>query len=813
MAQRPGPPSGGTRVPPVVPLLALPDQVLLPYGVMRFEASGAASIALVEHLLKAESSGTSGIRDLLVGVVPYLSHATPAQEPDANDGAGDGEGQAAPSGGLFPVGTAARIMQLVRTENPRSFALLLQGVCRFRVDSIDASAPYLRASVTQVDLRPEDFDNGASNWGVRGAADGHGEHADHDDAVPPSNNNADADADAEPPVTRLRAAARALVSRLQRRLGRAAVRHVAAALASAPPPQLAWLLAGASEATLLERLELLASENEEDTAELILRLITRQVGGSSTSSTSVDGLKGTLARRADRLGPTSRLPGVLSVPGLVPPTARNAGAGFKANAGRGANDEWSPEDGEDPEDLDLLERRLRAAQPPPEVLKVASRELKRLKSMGENQPGASATRAYLECLSELPWRASSEDLRARGVVEHAARSLAEARGILDEQHYGLDKVKERIVQYLAVRQLTQLATASAGGHPVVAAGEAAAAAAAAKVPPPTNARPRAPAGAARPSNAVPSPSPPRAAAKKPYDGPKAPINAAQTVLCFAGAPGVGKTSLGQSIAKALGRPFARVSLGGVRDEADIRGHRRTYVGAMPGRIIEAMRRAKCNDPVILLDELDKTGKDIRGDPAAALLEVLDPEQNHAFVDHYLNVPFDLSKVVFVATANDVSLIPPPLLDRMELIRLAGYTLDEKVAIAARHLLPRAVRMHGVPPSHFIMPPESCAYLATHYTREAGVRTLGRHLAALCRNAAVNVMADLAPAPFPHSRHGQFVVHPQKLHHTDCSRTGADAEAKGRGRVTAVQSRTSAPTRVPRSTPLQHRTPDTRRTRL
>ena len=734
-----GPPSAGAQQA-TLPVLALPDNVLLPYGVMRFEASGAASISLIEHLLTDAKTNSGNAKDLMVGVVPFLSQPTngdastsPADEPspfENNSGEHEsGNHEKTNGGGLFPVGTAARVMQLVRTENPRSFALLLQGVCRFRIDSVDTSAAYLRAKVTQIDLTPEDFEGGASNWGVPAALKSGG--GDMDD-VPP---------DVDPPVTRLRAAARALVSRLQRRLGRAAVRHVAAALASAPPPQLAWLLAGASEATLLERLELLASENEEDTAELILRLITRQVGGEAGASGS-GVIRGTLAQRSKNV---NRLPGVLNIPGIARPSPF-ASSSSKAPPGRGANDEWSPEDGEDPEDLDILERRLKAAQPPPDVLKVASRELKRLKSMGENQPGASATRAYIECLAELPWRASSEDLRARGVVEHGARSLAESRKILDEHHYGLDKIKERLVQYLAVRQLTQLT--SVGNASAVVASPSPSEAEAKANSKGVGVR-RAPAGTENPSDGGMGGNAPTVTNVQPPPRARAPpssastqLSAAQTVLCFAGAPGVGKTSLGQSIAKALGRPFARVSLGGVRDEADIRGHRRTYVGAMAGRIIEAMRRARCNDPVILLDELDKTGKDIRGDPAAALLEVLDPEQNHAFVDHYLNVPFDLSKVVFLATANDVSMIPPPLLDRMELIRLAGYTLDEKVSIASRHLLPRSIRMHGVPPSHFIMPPESCAYLAEHYTREAGVRTLGRHLAALCRHAAVSVMAEV-----------------------------------------------------------------------
>ncbi|XP_028079391.1 lon protease homolog 2, peroxisomal-like isoform X2 [Camellia sinensis] len=316
---------------------------------------------------------------------------------------------------------------------------------------------------------------------------------------------------------------------------------------------------------------------------------------------------------------------------------------------------------DDEDDVSSLERKMQNAGMPPDTWKHAQRELRRLKKMQPQQPGYSSSRVYLELLSDLPWQKVSE--------EHEL-DLRAARERLDSDHYGLDKVKQRIIEYLAVQKL-----------------------------------------------------------KPEARGP---------VLCFVGPPGVGKTSLASSIAAALGRKFVRISLGGVKDEADIRGHRRTYIGSMPGRLIDGLKRVSVCNPVMLLDEIDKTGSDVRGDPASALLEVLDPEQNKTFNDHYVNVPFDLSKVVFVATANRLQPIPPPLLDRMEVIELPGYTPEEKLRIAMRHLIPRVLDQHGLS-SEFLQIPEAMVNLVIQrYTREAGVRNLERRLAALARAAAVSV---------------------------------------------------------------------------
>ncbi|KAF2308711.1 hypothetical protein GH714_013729 [Hevea brasiliensis] len=330
---------------------------------------------------------------------------------------------------------------------------------------------------------------------------------------------------------------------------------------------------------------------------------------------------------------------------------------------------------DDEDDVAALERKMQSAGMPSNIWKHAQRELRRLKKMQPQQPGYNSSRVYLELLADLPWQKASEENDL---------DLKAAKERLDSDHYGLVKVKQRIIEYLAVRKL-----------------------------------------------------------KPDARGP---------VLCFVGPPGVGKTSLASSIAAALGRKFVRISLGGVKDEADIRGHRRTYIGSMPGRLIDGLKRVGVCNPVMLLDEIDKTGSDVRGDPASALLEVLDPEQNKTFNDHYLNVPFDLSKVIFVATANRAQPIPPPLLDRMEVIELPGYTPEEKLRIAMRHLIPRVLDQHGLS-SEFLQIPEAMVKLVIQrYTREAGVRNLERNLAALARAAAVRVAEQEQAVPLSKDMH-------------------------------------------------------------
>ncbi len=318
------------------------------------------------------------------------------------------------------------------------------------------------------------------------------------------------------------------------------------------------------------------------------------------------------------------------------------------------------EDDGDQGDLDGLEERLAKAGLPKEADDVAKKQLKRLRSMQVGSAEYTVVRTYLDWILDVPWSESTED----------NLEIAEVRKVLDEDHYGLDKVKKRIVEYLAVRKL-----------------------------------------------------------KKDKKGP---------ILCLVGPPGVGKTSLGRSIAKSLGRKFVRVSLGGVHDEAAIRGHRRTYVGALPGQLIQGMKKAGTINPVFMMDEIDKVGHDFRGDPSAALLEVLDPEQNNTFADHYLEIPYDLSNVMFVATANVADPIPPPLRDRMEILEIPGYTRREKLAIAREHLIPKQLEEHGLTPERLSITDEAVEELIEHYTREAGVRSLERTVASVIRGVAVKV---------------------------------------------------------------------------
>src|SRR5450432_1968855 len=316
------------------------------------------------------------------------------------------------------------------------------------------------------------------------------------------------------------------------------------------------------------------------------------------------------------------------------------------------------EKGGEQAEAEQLRERLEKADLPEEILKEATRELNRLEKLPPGAPDYNVIRTYLDYVLELPWRKGTED----------SLDIARARQVLDEDHYGLKDVKERILEHLGVLKLNP--------------------------------------------------------------------NAKAPILCFVGPPGVGKTSLGQAIAHSMGRKFERMSLGGVHDEAELRGHRRTYIGAMPGRVLQAMRRAGVNNPVLMLDEVDKLGRDFRGDPAAALLEILDPEQNKTFRDNYLDLPFDISKVLFVTTANALDTIPQPLLDRMEILRLSGYSEEEKQQIARRYLIPKQLKATGLSEEEVEFTDDGLQSIIRNYTREAGLRRLERAIARVTRKVTL-----------------------------------------------------------------------------
>jgi ATP-dependent Lon protease len=333
------------------------------------------------------------------------------------------------------------------------------------------------------------------------------------------------------------------------------------------------------------------------------------------------------------------------------------------------------EDDDSQNEIEEFRERLAKAGLPPDAMKEADRELKRMEKMHPEGAEFTVARTYIDWLCELPWTATSED----------NLDITHAQHVLDDDHYAMEKAKQRIVEYLAVRKL-----------------------------------------------------------KNDMKGP---------ILCLVGPPGVGKTSLARSVARSMGRKFERIALGGVRDEAEIRGHRRTYVGALPGRVIRSLRRAGTRNPVMLLDEIDKLGSDFRGDPSSAMLEVLDPEQNVSFTDHYLDLPFDLSKVLFIATANQLDPIPSALRDRMEVIEIAGYTRLEKIHICRTHLIPRQMDTHGITDKHMELTDDALNALIENYTREAGLRNLERELASVCRKVAIQVAVD------PETK---IVVDPDKL---------------------------------------------------
>jgi ATP-dependent Lon protease len=464
-------------------------------------------------------------------------------------------------------------------------------------------------------------------------------------------------------------------------------------------------MVAATDSTFEEKLQVLATLDIRRRMEKAIEILQRQMtnmGGNVKMTTFTENLP-SQSVDISRLPNQSRdsfikqaLSGMRG--GSGPP-----GLGGGPGGGSGADEEAN--------ELEELKQRLDDAKLTPEAQKVAEKELKRLRKMNPAGAEYGVCRTYLETLAEIPWSASTED-------RLGSETLTRARKQLDNDHYGLEKIKKRLLEYLAVLKLKQTVNANLEAEIRQASETAEKKATAAQ------------------NDATQAESSREAEKQLQLLKSKQMIDKSP-ILLLVGPPGTGKTSLAKSVATALGRKFHRISLGGVRDEAEIRGHRRTYVAAMPGLIVNGLKKVAVNNPVFLLDEIDKVGgANFHGDPSAAMLEVLDPEQNHTFVDHYVNIPLDLSKVLFIATANSLDTIPPPLLDRMETIGLSGYTTIEKRHIASRHLVPKQIATNGLATENVQLPDDTLDTIITSYTREAGVRSLEREIGAVCRAKAV-----------------------------------------------------------------------------
>lgn len=606
------------ELPSRLGILPFRNKVLLPGAIVRIRCTSPASVKLVEQeLWQREEKGLIGVLPVRDAADTVGSVLSPGLGQDSGDRNSKGQQEGLDShkqDGKSPQepihwhkrGVAARALHLSRgVEKPSgrvTYVVVLEGLCRFSVQELNARGSYYVARVSRLDMTKAEMEQ------------------------------AEQDSDLIILSRQFKATAMELISILeqkQKTVGRTKV-----LLETLPVHRLADIFVASFEISFEEQLSMLDSVDLKKRLLKATELVERHLQSIRVAERITQKVEGQLSKSQKEF------------------LLRQQMRAIKEELGDNDDDE---------DDVAALERKMQSAGMPPSIWKHAQRELRRLRKMQPQQPGYSSSRVYLELLADLPWQKVSEepelDLRA-------------AKERLDSDHYGLVKVKQRIIEYLAVRKL-----------------------------------------------------------KHDARGP---------ILCFVGPPGVGKTSLASSIASSLNRKFIRISLGGVKDEADIRGHRRTYIGSMPGRLIDGLKRVGVSNPVMLLDEIDKTGSDVRGDPASALLEVLDPEQNKTFNDHYLNVPYDLSKVIFVATANRAQRIPPPLLDRMEVIELPGYTPEEKLKIATKHLVPRVLDQHGLSTDILKIPEEMVKLIIQRYTREAGVRNLERHLAALARAAAVKV---------------------------------------------------------------------------
>ncbi|KAI9794460.1 MAG: hypothetical protein M1816_005530 [Peltula sp. TS41687] len=678
-----------------LPLIPLPkDQVLLPGCILRIPLSNRPDLrALFPYVVNASASPTqrqpnSGerIKPPDVGCVPV---STPhevsagqkrAREKDADEGNHGVRSEVSPqqvnTRNLYHIGTVAVIREF-RGKGVEDLALVVQGVRRFRIESISQTKPFLEAKVTYSD---EDESQSAPDAEIQAlylklktVAREHLQLIRMSTTFLPGTLS---------PLTPL------LARQLELFVSQKEI-HEAGKLADFMSSLLH------TPTTTKELLEVLAAWDLKVRLEKTIELLSKQVLQLRKIArySMFNFITGPPSRAIDPkktgldIKPRLSLDGV--VLGQMPP-------GFPSRPNEGEGNE-----------LDDLKRKLDNAQLSAEAEKVAQRELKRLRRMNPAQAEYQVCRTYLETLSEIPWNKMTEDRLGQN-------SLEVARKQLDDDHYGLEKIKKRLLEYLAVLKLKQTVNKEAGTPLEKPAGG--------EAPVQTSQKPEANSSSgnvqiqALMSHSLVNKSP---------------------ILLLVGPPGTGKTSLAKSVATALGRKFHRISLGGVRDEAEIRGHRRTYVAAMPGLIVNGLRKIGVANPIFLLDEIDKLGmSNFHGDPSAAMLEVLDSEQNHTFTDHYLNIPLDLSRVLFIATANSLDTIPPPLLDRMETISLSGYTTLEKRHIARQHLVPKQIGANGLREELVCFDNEVIDKIITSFTREAGVRNLEREIGAVCRAKAV-----------------------------------------------------------------------------
>lgn len=693
-----------------LPLIPLPHSVvLLPGVVTRIPLQNRADIAaILANIYSKASTPRPEASSVTVGCVPLNSpYLSPdgkqlIENGDAKDdksAAGQTDPAQARKPDLFMYGTMARVTG-VQGKRPGELSLMVEGISRFKVDKMVRERPYFEAKVALHE----------------------------DEAV------SDANADVVEMFAQLKQLSRELIAlvRLSALLPRGPSMSLSPILARRlelyivrkdlqDAGVLADFMTNIIECTHEDKLRILAALPVQERLEKAIEILQRQIGSiqgnSRIMAISTNNIPQTGGVDPETLNRLRRDPRMARALGQASNSRNGFPPGFGGNNG-GQEEEAN--------EADELKKRLDEAKLTPEAQKVADRELKRFAKMNPQQAEHQVIRNYLENLAEIPWTKVTED-------NLDAATLAKAKSQLDDDHYGLEKIKKRLIEYLAVLKLKQAVNMDLESQ-IKAIAEAAQPKKEEQEENVNNSEGE----DAAPSKSVEKIERPRHQSpeemqllqrKKLVD--KSPI------LLLVGPPGTGKTSLAKSVATALGRQFHRLSLGGVRDEAEIRGHRRTYVAAMPGLIVNGLKKVGVSNPVFLLDEIDKVGASSNhGDPSAAMLEVLDPEQNHSFVDHYVNIPIDLSKVLFIATANSLDTIPAPLLDRMETITLSGYTTLEKRHIALRHLIPKQITTNGLKPENIELPDPVVDKVITSYTRESGVRNLEREIGSVCRAKAV-----------------------------------------------------------------------------